>query len=117
MVSKIATALAMTAVCLAVIATVPASQAAAQRHTVTVKHPPITSSGDVSGSWSAQQNVVESKQYEQLLRTNSAFRQARMRRECGPITDPQLHQSCVASFEQYAGSSKPARHYHSSAGR
>jgi hypothetical protein len=57
------------------------------------------------------QNVVESKQYEQLLRTNPAFRQARMKKECGSITDPQLHQSCIASFEQYVGSSKPTRHY------
>jgi hypothetical protein len=109
--------LAMAAACLAAVATVAASHAATQRQTVTVKHAPITSPGDVSGSWSAQQNVIESKQYEQLLRTNPAFRQARMRKECGPITDPQLHQSCIASFEQYAGSSKPPRHYHSSAGR
>lgn len=109
--------LAMAAVCLTAMVTAPASHAATQRHTVTVKHAPITSPGDVSESWSAQQNVIESKQYEQLLRTNPAFRQARMKRECGPITDPQLRQSCLASFEQYAGSSKPPRHYHSSAGR
>ena len=117
MVISTATTLAMAAVCLAAIATIPAGYAATQRQTVTVKHAPVTSSGDVSGSWSAQQNLIESKQYEQLLRTNLAFRQARMRKECGPITDPQLHQSCIASFEQYAGSSKPPRHYHSSAGR
>jgi hypothetical protein len=117
MVISTATTLAMAAVCLAAIATIPAGHAATQRHMVTVKHAPITSPGDVSESWSPQQNVIESKQYEQLLRTNPAFRQARMNRECGPITDPQLRQSCLASFEQYAGSSKPPRHYHSSAGR
>jgi hypothetical protein len=117
MVITTATTLAMAVVCLLAIATIPAGHAATQRHTFTVKHTPLTSPGDVSGSWSAQQNVIESKQYEQLLRTNPAFRQARMKRECGPITDPQLHQSCLASFEQYAGSSKPPRHYHSSAGR
>jgi hypothetical protein len=45
-----------------------------------------------------------------------------MRRECGPITDPQLRQSCLDSFAQYepaaahatsttrVASSKPARH-------
>lgn len=117
MVIKAAISLAMAVVCLAAIATVPAGHAATQRHTVTVKHPPITSPGDVSESWSPQQNVIESKRYEHLLRTNPAFRQARMRKECGPISDPQLHQSCVASFEQYAGSSRPPRHYHSGAGR
>src|SRR5215831_12043213 len=90
---------AMAAVCLAAIAVAPAAYAQAQGHTVTVKHAPIATPGDVSESRSAQQNVLESKQYEQLLRTNPAFRQARIKKECGPITDPQLHQSCVASFE------------------
>ena len=117
MVIKTTTALAIAAVCLAAIATVPASHAATQRHTVTVKHAPVVSPGDVSASWSPQQNVIESRQYEHLLRTNPAFRQARMRKECGSITDPELHQSCIASFEQYVGSSNPPRHYHSSAGR
>ena len=66
-----------------------------------VKHAPIVNEGDVSGSWSAQRNVIESKQYERLLRTNPAFRKARMQRECGPITDPELRQSCLASFDQH----------------
>ena len=117
MVIKIATALAMAMVCLMAVAPVPASHAATQRHTITVKHAPIVSPGDVSESWSPQQNIIESKQYEQLLRTNPAFRQARMRKECGPITDPQLRESCLASFERYVGSSKAPRHYRTSAGR
>jgi hypothetical protein len=91
--------LAIAAACLVVIA---AGQAEARR-TVVVKHPPVVSQGDVPEPQDAQQNVIESKQYERLLRTNPGFRQARMRKECGPITDPQLHQSCVASFERYAG--------------
>ena len=91
--------LAIAAACLVVIA---AGQAEARR-TVVVKHPPVVSQGDVPEPQDAQQNVIESKQYERLLRTNPAFRQARMRKECGPITDPQLHQSCAASFERYAG--------------
>jgi hypothetical protein len=93
---------AMAAVWVAAAAVAPAAHAQVQRRTVTVKHAPIVSPGDVSESWSAQQNVRESKQYDQLLRTNPAFRQARMRKECGPITDPQLHQSCIASFERHA---------------
>ena len=92
--------LSVAAAFLATIATAPAGHAQAVRPTVTVKHPPIASQGDLSESWSARQNVVESKQYERLLQTNPAFRQARMRRECGPITDPQLHQSCLASFNR-----------------
>ena len=72
-----------------------------RRHTVTVKHAPITNPGDVSDSRSAQQNVAESEQYERLLRTNPAFRKARMQKECGGITDPELRQSCLASFDQH----------------
>jgi hypothetical protein len=100
MVTHPTTSLAMAAVCLVTIAMVPAGQATAQGHTVTVKHAPITSANEASGSWSPQQNVIESKRYEQLLRTNPAFRKARMQKECGSINDPQLHQSCLASFEQ-----------------
>ena len=48
----------------------------------------------------ARQNVIQSERYDRLLETNRAFRQARMRKECGPITDPQLHQQCLASFSQ-----------------
>jgi hypothetical protein len=90
--------LAMAAFCLAAIATTPAAHAQTTRPTVVVKHAPIVNEGDVSDSRSARQNVIESKQYEQALRTNPAFRQARMRREYGPITDPELHKSCLASF-------------------
>ena len=98
MIISAAMILVFAAACLATIATAPAAEAA--RRTVVVKHPPIVSQGDVSPSWSARQNVIESKQYERLLQTNRAFREARMRKECGSISDPQLHQSCIASFGQ-----------------
>jgi hypothetical protein len=49
----------------------------------------------------AQANVRESEAYSQLLRTNPAFRAKRMQIECGPINDPQLHASCVQSFQAY----------------
>jgi hypothetical protein len=49
----------------------------------------------------AAANVRSSEQYEQALRGNPSFRAKRMKEECGPITDPQLHQQCVASFEAY----------------
>lgn len=90
--------LAIAAACLATIATAPQAPAQTAARTVVVKHPPVVSQGDVSESWSARQNVIESKQYERLLEKNHAFRQARMRRECGPITDPELRQSCLRSF-------------------
>ena len=56
--------------------------------------------GDSAPSTSARQNVIESREYDRALETNRAFRDTRMRKECGPITDPELHQSCFASFHQ-----------------
>ena len=61
---------------------------------------PQASRGDF-GDWSARRNNMESAQYERLLQTNPGFRQTRMRKECGPITDPQLRDSCMASFGQH----------------
>ena len=70
----------------------------------------------------ARQNVIQSERYNRLLEANGSFRRARMRRECGPISDPQLRQSCLGSFAQYEpaaahatstkkiASSKSARH-------
>jgi hypothetical protein len=62
---------------------------------------PQTSPGDVSPSWSPQRNVAESAHYDRLLKESPAFRQARIRKECGPITDPQLHRQCLESFARY----------------
>jgi hypothetical protein len=62
---------------------------------------PQANPGDVSPSWSPRRNVAESEQYNRLLKGNPAFRQARMRKECGPITDQQLHQQCLDSFARY----------------
>ncbi|HEU0154875.1 MAG TPA: hypothetical protein VFQ82_02315 [Stellaceae bacterium] len=49
---------------------------------------------------SAAANVRQSQRYEQVLRSNPSFAKKRMQEECGPITDPQLHAQCVASFGQ-----------------
>ena len=54
----------------------------------------------------AMANVRESKEYSALLRSNPAFRKKREAIECGPINDPQLRQSCIASFEAYATPAK-----------
>jgi len=78
---------------------VTASTVHAEQARIVLKHRPIVSQGDVSESWDPRQNVIDSKRYEQLLATNPAFRRDRMRIECGSITDPQLHQSCLASFK------------------
>ena len=46
----------------------------------------------------AAANVQQSQRYEQVLSSNPSFRAKRMQEECGPITDPELHAGCVASF-------------------
>jgi hypothetical protein len=56
--------------------------------------------GDDPANWSARKNVVESHRYERLVHTNPAFRQARIRTECGSITELSLYQQCVASFNK-----------------
>jgi len=101
MVINTATILAMVAVCLAITITSAAHAQTQQRRTVTVKRAPIANPGDVSETWDTRRNIIDSKQYEHLLRTNPAFRKARMQTECGGITLPELRQSCLASFERY----------------
>jgi hypothetical protein len=68
-----------------------------------------TASAQAPASESAEQNVRASQQYERALCTNPAFRAKRIAQECDPVSDPQLHQSCVASFQcggQRRGSQK-----------
>jgi hypothetical protein len=81
--------------------------------------------------WSPARNVAESEHYTSLLEHNRGFREARMRIECRPVTDPQLYQRCIDSFAAYSpwagagpipaapayGSSTPQRQYSSGAGR
>ncbi|HTZ38466.1 MAG TPA: hypothetical protein VMB84_20745 [Stellaceae bacterium] len=59
---------------------------------------PVADPGDDPANWPARQNVVESDRYERLIRTDPAFRAARIRKECGSINEPGLYQQCVASF-------------------
>ena len=65
---KTGTSLAFFAACLTAFAALPANAA--------------------TSSAAGRQNVIQSERYDRLLETNGSFRQARMRRECGPITDP-----------------------------
>jgi len=83
-------------------------------------HTPQASQGGAASPASARRNVIESQQYDRAVETNRAFRQARMRKECGPISDPELHQSCLASFRQEepsVGSSSSTRAQRSQSSR
>ena len=75
---------------------------------------PQASAGDF-GDWSARRNNIASARYDRLVAMSPGFRHARMRKECGPIRDAQLHDQCMASFQQYeptmVGSSIPPRRY------
>jgi hypothetical protein len=99
------TSLAIAAACLITVSAMPGAQAQTAREQVAsrtqvVTNGPQTDAGDVSPYWSPQRNVMESERYEQLLKASPSFRQARMRKECGPISDPQLRADCLASFNQ-----------------
>ena len=123
MLLKTATSLAFATACLTAVATLPAhAQMAAPGApgTEVVTNGPQTDSGDRSPSWSARRNVIESQRYDRLLETSRGFREARMRKECGPITDPDLRQQCLSSFHQdepFMGSSTSRRQPRSESGR
>ena len=114
------TRLAFAAACLITVSALPAAHAQTAGGTQVITNGPQTDPGDVSPSWSARQNVIDSERYDRLLQTSRGFREARMRKECGPITDPQLHADCLASFNQsepYTGSSTGPETYPSGSGR
>ena len=111
------TSLAFAAACLMTVSAMPAAHAQITGGTQVITNGPQTDPGDVSSPWSARQNVIESQRYERLLQTSPGFRQARMQKECGPITDPQLHADCLASFDQNVGSSTGPGSYPSGSGR
>lgn len=93
------TSLAAATVCLTAIgAPAPARAQQPAAPTQLVTNGPQFTPGDDAGRAAAQQNVRESRGYDALLRTNAAFRAVRIRKECDPISDPQLRASCIGSF-------------------
>ena len=124
MLLKTATSLAFATACLTAVATLPAHAQMADTPGApgieVVTNGPQTNPGDMTPPSSARQNVIQSQRYDRLLETNRGFRQARMRKECGPITDPELRQQCLASFHQdepSMGSSTARRNERSESGR
>ena len=106
---KTVVSLAFAAACVAL---VPSANAQIVQNEL-VTNGPQASRGDF-GDWNARRNVIESRHYDRLLQVSPGFRHARMRRECGPIGDPQLRSDCLASFNQYepmVGSTIAPRRY------
>jgi hypothetical protein len=113
MMNKTVTSLAFVVGCALALGATPPAQAQ-NYNAELVTNGPQASRGDFGSS--AQRNNMESAQYDRLLQTNGAFRAARIRKECGPISDPQLHAQCMASFGQnepdmYGSSIPPNRGY------
>ena len=106
MMNKTVTSLAFAAGCALALAAAPSAQAqyypepAPPIVNQTLTNGPQASRGDF-GDWSSRRNNIESAHYDRLLQTSSGFRMARMRKECGPIGDPQLHAQCMSSFDQF----------------
>jgi hypothetical protein len=95
------TSLAFSAAFLTAITTMPTARAEMDTSGAQIiTNGPQANPGDRSGSWSAGQNVRNSERYEAVVHSNSRFRANRMQKECGPITDQQLHADCVASFRE-----------------
>ena len=93
--------LAFSAAFLTAIAIMPTARAEMNANGAeVVTNGPQTGPGDSRGSWSARQNVRDSQRYEAVVHSNSGYRAGRIKKECGPINDPQLHASCVASFSE-----------------
>jgi hypothetical protein len=97
---KMMTSSVLFAAALASAAIMPTTRAAMNANGAeVVTNGPQANPGDSSGTWSKQQNVHDSQRYEAVMHSNSGYRASRVKKECGPIDDPQLHASCVASFE------------------
>jgi hypothetical protein len=119
MTSKTVTSLAFAAGCVLALGAMPAQAQYYPQHQPTITtletNGPQASRGDF-GDWSAMRNNMASARYDRLLQTSPGFRHARMRKECGPINDPQLHAQCLASFDQFepmmVGSSAPPPRWH-----
>ena len=66
----------------------------------------VSASGQAPPDPGAGANVRQSGQYERAMHSNASYRAKRIKQECGPISDPQLHQQCVDSFGSASSSTK-----------
>jgi hypothetical protein len=108
---KLSTSLAFSAAFLTAITTMPIARAEMNANGAeVVTNGPQADARDSSGSWSRQQNVRDSRRYEAVVHSNGSYRASRVKKECGPINDPQLHASCVASFSEGSSPHRSSQH-------
>ena len=79
------TSLAFAAACLMTASAIPGAHAQMAMGPTVVTNGPQTDQGDVSPSWSARQNVIDSQRYDRLLQTSRGFREARRCADTLPI--------------------------------
>lgn len=104
---KTLTGLAFFAGC-AIALALPAAQAQTMNTQILTTAPHLNAGDGIDRT--ADSNNMESAQYERLLQNNPAFRQSRMLKECGPITDLQLRLRCEDSFS--AAEDEPSLGWH-----
>jgi hypothetical protein len=98
---RIAASLIFASACLTVMAAGPAAHAqVATRDVEVITNGPQTNPGDARDARSGQQNVRDSERYDSQVQSNPHFRTDRERKECGPISDPGMHASCVAGLSK-----------------
>jgi hypothetical protein len=70
---------------------------------VSVQAAPVPTNPHPHSKWreTPAQSVRKSQQYDYLVATNGSYRASRMRKECGPIRDPELRANCLGSFTVY----------------
>lgn len=96
---RVVVSLAFVAAVLTATATAPAARAQMNSNGVAViTNGPQFTPGDRPHERSGRQNVRDSERYESVVHSNANYRSERERRECGPITDPRMHEHCRTSF-------------------
>jgi len=93
MMRKTLTSIALVAGC-AVALAVPVAQAV---DTQIQMNAPRVDPGDRTDGMAGRNNT-ESAQYDRLLQVNRTYRQSRIFKECGPITNAHLRASCMDSL-------------------
>jgi hypothetical protein len=96
MIGKTLTSVALIAGC-AVALALPMAQAQTV-DTQILMNAPRVNAGD-RADWMAGRNNAESAQYDRRLDLNRAYRQSRILKECGPITNAHLRAGCIDSFD------------------
>ena len=96
MIGKTLNSVALIAGC-AVALALPMAQAQTVDTQILMNAPRINA-GD-RADWMAGRNNAESAQYDRRLDLNRAYRQSRILKECGPITNAHLRAGCIDSID------------------